>query len=88
MKIRIDKSFESDTKKLRDEKLLAKIADLIEQVQAAKDISEIKNLKKLKGFNSYFRIRLGNYRVGISIEEGTVDFVRFLARKDIYKFFP
>jgi mRNA interferase RelE/StbE len=88
MNIRIDKSFEKDTKKIKDKKLLEKIADTIEQVQASNNSDEIKNLKKLKGNHGYYRIRLGNYRIGISIEGDTVDFIRFLPRKDIYKYFP
>jgi mRNA interferase RelE/StbE len=88
MNVWIDKSFVKDTKKIKDKKLLSKIADTIEQVQASKDSDEIKNLKKLKGSDSYFRIRIGNYRIGISIEGDTVDFIRFLPRKDIYKYFP
>ena len=88
MNVRIDKSFEKDTKKIKDKKLLAKIADTIKQVQASSESDEIKNLKKLKGSHSYFRIRIGNYRIGISIEGDTVDFIRFLPRKDIYKYFP
>ena len=46
------------------------------------------NLKKLKGAGGYFRLRLGDYRVGIALEQETVVFVRFLNRKDIYKYFP
>jgi mRNA interferase RelE/StbE len=88
MNVRIDKSFEKDSKKIKDKKLLEKIADTIEQVQACKGSEEIKNLKKLKGTQHYYRIRIGTYRIGLSIEENTVDFVRILPRKDIYKYFP
>lgn len=85
---RIDKSFKKDIKKIKDKNLLTKIADTIEQVQEATGQEEIKNIKKLKGFQNYYRIRLGDYRVGLVIEETTVDFIRFLPRKDIYKYFP
>ncbi|MEQ9102729.1 MAG: type II toxin-antitoxin system RelE/ParE family toxin [Imperialibacter sp.] len=88
MNIRIDKSFEKDTKKIKDKKVLAQLADVIEHTQAARNITEIKNIKKLKGANSYFRIRLGDFRIGVSIEGNTIDFIRFLPRKDVYKYFP
>lgn len=88
MNVRIDKSFEKDIKKIKDKKLLAKIADTIEHAQAAISGDEIKNIKKLKGSNSYYRIRIGNYRIGITIEGDVIDFIRFLPRKDIYKYFP
>ena len=37
---------------------------------------------------SNYRIRLGDYRIGIEIQKDTIIFTRFLHRKDIYKFFP
>ena len=88
MNVRIDKSFEKDIKKIKDKVLLVKIADTIEQVQASTNQEEIKNIKKLKGFQNYYRIRIGDYRIGLAIEETTVDFIRFLPRKDVYKYFP
>ena len=88
MTVRIDKSFEKDIKKIKDKVLLAKIADTIEQVQASTSQEKINNIKKLKGFRSYYRIRIGDYRIGLAIEETTVDFIRFLPRKDVYKYFP
>ncbi|WOK07870.1 hypothetical protein RT717_04415 [Imperialibacter roseus] len=88
MKVCIDKSFEKDTKKIKDKKLLTQLADTIEQIQASGNISEVKNIKKLKGAHSYFRVRLGDFRIGVSIVGDTVDFIRFLPRKDVYKYFP
>lgn len=88
MIVRIDKSFEKDTKKIKDKKILNKLANLIEQMQAAQGLDEVNHLKKLKGYATYYRIRLGTYRIGISVEEDKVDFIRFLPRKDIYKNFP
>jgi mRNA-degrading endonuclease RelE of RelBE toxin-antitoxin system len=51
------------------------------------DINGIRNLKKLKAQGSHYRIRMGDYRLGLVIEEDTVCFVRFLHRSEIYKFF-
>ncbi|HEY4721787.1 MAG TPA: type II toxin-antitoxin system RelE/ParE family toxin [Anaerolineae bacterium] len=46
------------------------------------------NIKKLQGGTNYYRIRVGDYRVGLVVESDTVTFVRFLHRKDIYRYFP
>ena len=43
--------------------------------------------KKLKGRKAW-RIRVGDYRIGIVLAGQTATFVRFLNRKDIYKYFP
>jgi mRNA interferase RelE/StbE len=51
-------------------------------------LGEIIHVKKLKGSEDYYRIRIGNYRVGIILADDTVIFVRFLHRRDIYRYFP
>jgi mRNA interferase RelE/StbE len=88
MKVIIYKSFNNDVKKIKDKKLLQQIIEIISQVESATSQNEIQNLKKLKGYKQFYRIRTGNYRIGISITNTTVSFARFLHRKDIYKYFP
>jgi len=88
MIIKIDKSFEKDTDKIRDKKILNLIADCIENIQNAKKVNEINQLKKLKGHNSYYRIKIKDYRIGLVIENNVIEFVRFLHRKEIYSYFP
>ncbi|WP_374754821.1 type II toxin-antitoxin system RelE family toxin [Dyadobacter psychrophilus] len=44
--------------------------------------------KKLKGFSNAYRIRIGDYRVGIFVENNIVELARIAHRKDIYKVFP
>ena len=56
--------------------------------QQAESVGKVNNLKKMQGYDSFYRVRLGDYRVGIEVLENEVIFVRFLYRKDIYKFFP
>lgn len=44
--------------------------------------------EKLKGYQTYYRIRFGNYRVGVGYEEDVLTFQRVLHRKEIYRYFP
>ena len=88
MIIMIDKSFEKDQRKIRDKKVINEIIDTIEQVKQAKLPAEIKGLKKLTGFKFYYRIRIGDFRIGIILRGETVKFIRILNRKDIYNYFP
>ena len=88
MKVGFRDSFAKDLKGVKDKGLLKRAGELIEAVEQAASLAEIPNLKKLKGGGSYFRFRVGDYRVGIALENDTVIFVRFLNRKDIYKHFP
>jgi mRNA interferase RelE/StbE len=87
--VEFDKSFAKSIDKVKDKSLLAKIETTITELEIAQTIQEIKNLKKLTGFKSYYRIRLGAYRLGIEkIDENTVRFIVIAHRKDIYKNFP
>jgi mRNA interferase RelE/StbE len=83
-----ESSFARDLKRVQDKQMLKHVQDVLEQVKAAANLSDIANLKKLQGFESYYRLRLGDYRIGIEVEGQTVIFVRFLHRKDIYRRFP
>jgi len=81
-------SFDKDLSAITDAGLLRRIQKMIEQVEAARSFHEIPNLKRLEAKGKYFRIRLGDYRVGFVFEQGSVTFVRCLHRREIYRYFP
>ncbi|MDQ3508446.1 MAG: type II toxin-antitoxin system RelE/ParE family toxin [Actinomycetota bacterium] len=64
------------------------MARIVEQVEAAEAVGEIPNLAKMSGHDSFYRIRLGDHRIGVHVEGDTVEFVRFLHRRDVYRHFP
>lgn len=67
MKTAFTKSFAKDLKKHAGEKkLLTSIQEIIQEVEAADSLTAINNLKKLKAEGSYFRIRSGNFRIGLT----------------------
>lgn len=88
MRIEFKKSFLKELKKLRNKHLKDGVFNCIKQVESVQNVSEIRNLKKLSGFDVYYRIRVGDYRIGVKIEREVVYFVVFEHRKDIYKGFP
>jgi mRNA interferase RelE/StbE len=88
MKTAFKKSFLKELKKLKNENLKKLISDCILQVESAENVAHIKNLKKLTGYDFYYRIRVGDYRIGLKIEKEVVYFVVCEHRKDIYKSFP
>ena len=88
MKLLIDKSFEKDTDKLNDQKLLQSIAECIDLILKVGKLSDIPNCKKLKGSKNAYRIRIGDYRIGFIFEKQTIELIRFLHRSVIYTFFP
>jgi len=88
VKVEFRDSFAKDLKSIKDKSLLNRVKEVVENVEKVASLDEIRNLKKLKGGGNYFRLRIGDYRMGIVLENDTVIFVRFLNRKDIYRFFP
>ena len=88
MRIEVQKSFEKDVENISDTKLAIQLNTIIEDLENCKSLIEIKNLKKLKGKGNYYRIRIGNYRLGLKLEEETITLLRFLNRKDSYTYFP
>ena len=88
MKTLYEKSFGRDLKKIKDKRLLKQVQKIIAQVESATSLTDLQNVKKLEGYTTYYRIRVGEYRIGIEVLEGQVIFVCFLNRKDIYRHFP
>jgi mRNA interferase RelE/StbE len=81
-------SFLADVKKLRDGKVQHSVAQVIKRVERAIALADIPSLKRLSGHHNYFRIRIGDWRIGLKVERDTVIFVRCLHRREIYRFFP
>ncbi len=88
MNIEFRRSFEKDLQKILDADLLTRVQEIIEEFENAESLTEIRNIKKLKGEEEYYRIRVVDYRLGIKVNDGIVSFVRILHRKEIYRYFP
>jgi mRNA interferase RelE/StbE len=88
VKVQFRASFSKDLRSIKDKDLLGRIRETIEYIEKAQKLPDIANLKKLKGGSIYYRIRVGEYRIGLTIENNTVAFVRLLNRKEIYRYFP
>jgi mRNA interferase RelE/StbE len=61
---------------------------LFKEVENYTSPAQIPNFQKLKGYKNYYKIRFGDYRIGLKMEGDTLYFERILHRKDIYKFYP
>jgi mRNA interferase RelE/StbE len=88
MKVQFESRFTKDLKKVKDKLLLSNIKQVIDECKTAQSLAEISNLKKLKGYQSFYRIRLGDYRIGLEIADNQIIFTRFLHRKEVYRSFP
>ena len=76
-------------KKLKKIPIYQEIKSLVfQKIPNEPSITEIRNLKKIKGHKDAYRIKLGDYRIGIFIKEDTITFSRVLHRKEVYRYFP
>ena len=88
MTVRFKESFARDLRAIRDKALLEHLREIIEKVEKAKSVADLTGLKKLRGGGTYYRIKVGEYRVGLSLENDTVMFVRVLHCREVYRYFP
>ena len=82
------KSFLNDIKKINDKKLKFKIKEFILEIENSNSLDDIANIKKLKGYSTVYRCRIGDYRLGFYLNDNLIELARFVKRNDIYKVFP
>ena len=69
----------------RNQKLSGEIRSAISDVKKASSFEQIPELKKLRNYKTHYRIKVGDYRIGIVIRKNTVWFARFGHRNLFYK---
>lgn len=82
-------SFIRDLKALKKTPVYNTIKTLaFEEIPSYDSLDRMNDLKKLKGEDNAYRIRVGDYRIGIFIENEVITFARVQHRRDIYRYFP
>jgi len=88
VKVEYRERFLKDIQKVKDRSILPRIREAIAAAESSAPIQSVPGIKRLKGGSRYFRLRIGDYRIGI-VQEGTVlVFVRVMHRRKIYRYFP
>lgn len=88
MNVEFRASFAKDLKNISKKDVLKQVREAIEEIELAHNVQGISGLKKLKSAGKYYRIRVGEYRIGLILRGDTFVFVRCLDRKEIYRYFP
>lgn len=88
MKILFEAAFAKDLKRLKDKQTRRRISQIIDAAKSAETLTDLPNLKKIQGHTTFYRIRIGGFRLGLEVVDDTLIFVRALHRKDIYRRFP
>jgi len=89
MELLYGKSFSKDLDAIRHESKIKKdLLELMEKIKGADSLGDLKSVRKVEGYQGYFRIKVGDYRLGIKATRNRIELIRFLHRKDIYRRFP
>jgi len=89
MTVEFDKSFERSLRKLNDRTLKEKLMQVILKLEETDNLASVTNIKKLTGFKEYYRVRIGDYRLGIeALSRDKIRLIVIAHRKDIYSVFP
>ena len=87
MKLEYRAAFARDLRRARNLELLRRLDRILNELKAASTIEEVRGVRRMVGRSNSFRIRVGSYRLGITVEGDVVTLVRFLPRDEVYRHF-
>lgn len=61
---------------------------MFEDLPPLSSIENAGNIEKMTGYKYHYKIRFGDYRVGMLKNSNSIELQRVLNRKEIYKYFP
>lgn len=89
MEVQYRRLFLKDLKKLKGQPVYEKVYNLaFTTLPSIETLQSLNQVKAMKGFPNRYRIRVGNYRIGIEINGDTVEMMRVLHRREFYRYFP
>lgn len=88
MKVEFKKKFLKELSKLPSENAEVIEDFVFDVLPNYETLEEIGKIEKMKGYKNYFKIRFGDYRVGIKRENEVIVIETVKHRREIYKFFP
>ena len=88
MEIRYHPRFDRDTRRIRSRDLSSRLERTIAELKAASNIKEISGVQPIAGWEDLYRIRIGDYRLGLELVDNSAVLLRFGHRREFYRGFP
>ena len=88
MEIEFRTSFTRDLRRIRSRQVRQRVLCKLEELEAAPTIEEVSGTRRLTADGRHYRIRIGDYRLGITMESDVAVLVRCLHRREIYRVYP
>ena len=65
MNVLFEASFAKDLRRIKDKNLRQRIQRIVVELKTADALNDVHNLIKMRGYDTFYRIRLGDYRIGM-----------------------
>ena len=88
MEVEYTAGFTRDIRRTRSSELHRRVLRKIEEMEEASSLNEVTDVRMMRGEGQYYRVRIGDYRLGFTLEGNVVTLLRFLHRREIYRYFP
>ena len=88
MQVEFTPRFSRDMRQVRSTVVRHQVIEKIRELEAANNLFDVAGVSRLTSAGRFYRIRIGNYRMGLSTESDIVILERFLPRDQIYRYFP
>lgn len=59
-----------------------------EDLAHSNSVFELGKIEKMQGYDGFYKVRFGDYRVGLIVKDDLVVLATVMHRKEIYKYFP
>jgi mRNA interferase RelE/StbE len=89
LKVQYRQTFLKDLKQLKSSESYQRIYELaFTTLENINSLDGILDIKAMKGYPNRYRIRIGNYRLGIEVNGDLIEVMRVLHRREFYRYFP
>lgn len=89
MEVQYRQAFLKDLKQLKSSTSYQRIYELaFTTLENINLLEEIPDIKAMRGYTGRYRIRIGDYRIGIEVNGDIIEVMRVLHRREFYRYFP
>ena len=88
MNVEPTRLFRRDVRQLGSAQIRRRLDQVIQELTEADNITEVAGVQRITAPGLHYRVRIGSYRLGITMDGETVVLRRFLPRGEIYQRFP
>ena len=88
MIVEATRRFRRDVRGIGSAQMRRRLDLVIQEIIEADNITEVSGVSRLRAEGEHYRIRIGGYRLGITMDGETAVLRRFLPRGEIYRNFP